>query len=906
MNVVDLFLEKYGRFTEIQKKAMPVVGKGKNCVIIAPTGSGKTEAAMLPIINRIAKKKSEGISVLYITPLRALNRDLLKRLEEICKTANVTIGIRHGDTTPSERARQARRKPQILITTPETLENILPAKSFAEALSKVDTVVIDEIHELAGSKRGTQLSVALERLAWHTKKEFQRIGISATVGDAEKIARFLCGNRSCEVVNADEGKKLDIKVELPYEAKASIADAASRFEMDPLSSARIGKIIDYIKDSKSVLIFANTRQIVEAIGSRLTYIERREPFGGIGIHHSSLDRLERISIEDSFKNGKLKSVIATSSLELGIDIGNIDMVIQYGSPRQAVRLLQRVGRAGHTEKRTAKGVIISNSAIDALEAIAICDNVKNGVLEDISIHEGALDVLMHQLCGMLLERGKMKDDDAYLCIRNSYAYRSLERNEFDAVLAFMAERMLALRGKELEPTGRTRPFYYEHISFISDSKKVLVKDFYTGKIVSALDERFVESYIEEGVTFITKGLPWKVISIDENVITAEPDEDFDAAIPDWEGEDMPVAHCTAEKVYELFSEPQENKVVQALVEKQRQAFIPEKSKVEIEVGKDYKAVYLPLGTLANDALARILVHRLIAITGRSISVRSTPYMIFFELADDIDIKGMLLSIDASNIEELARAAAIDTDLFTYKFIEVAKFFGIIDKDAAIAKNLAKKIAKAMKDSPVYTETIRELMHNHFDIATLKQFFKGIKASDIIERYSNSISPFGQAILGSVYSTKELIMPLAPNSMILDAFMQHMLSKKIDMLCTYCGFSFTRKLEGISKSRSIECPSCGSPMIARRLDEYEEVVKKGLEKKKLSKKELGIKKQMLAEASLFNAYGGRAAVALCTYGIGDATAARVLRMFKENDRDFFSDLVEAQKQFVRTKKYWTVQ
>ncbi|MEM0107189.1 MAG: DEAD/DEAH box helicase, partial [Candidatus Micrarchaeaceae archaeon] len=514
MGIVEEFARIHGSLTGIQKAAIPIIQQGNNCLIIAPTGSGKTEAAMLPLIERI-DKNAEGIQLLYITPLRALNRNLLARLADMFFTAGISMAVRHGDTSPSERARQARKKPQVLILTPETFQNILPSGTFSNALKNVKAVVVDELHELAGSKRGTQLSLALERLAWLSGRDFQRIGISATISDEEGIARFLFGHRPYKLASSNYEKEISFNVELPSFSPIDIGDAAKAFELDEASSARLGRIIELIKKSQSVLIFANTRQIVEALGSRLVYIDKELHFGGIGIHHSSLNAAERIEIEEGFRNGAIKSVIATSSLELGIDIGSIDLVIQYGSPRQASRLVQRVGRSGHSAGRVSKGIIIANSPLDEIEANAICMNALEGKLEKVKMHENALDVLMHQLCGMLIERGKSPIEELYNEVIQSGAYASMAMQPFKEVLAFMSERKLAIVGDYAEPTSKTRFFYYEHVSFIEDTKKFAVKDMYTGKRVSTLDERFVEASIEEGVTFITKGVPWKVVSIDE-------------------------------------------------------------------------------------------------------------------------------------------------------------------------------------------------------------------------------------------------------------------------------------------------------------------------------------------------------------------------------------------------------
>ncbi|EQD60625.1 DEAD/H associated domain protein, partial [mine drainage metagenome] len=402
-NTFGSFLMGHDDFTEIQKLSIPRIIGRENCLVIAPTGSGKTEAVMLPLIDRVSHYKgSTGMQVIYVTPLRALNRDMLKRLTEMCKREGITIGVRHGDTKQSERTKQTRAAPNIMITTPETLQSILVNRHFRNALGNVKAIVIDEVHEIYGTKRGAQLSLALERLDKYSEG-FQRLGISATVGNPDVVARFLCGSRKCSVISASIKKSIEVKVEMPERSGMSIGDATEKFGLDKQSAARLSKMASLIKGSKSTLIFANTRQVAEAVGSRLKYMNNEQSFGGIGIHHGSLDSNERINIENDFKNRAIKSVIATSSLELGIDIGSVDLVIQYGSPRQTLRLVQRVGRSGHMVGKKSVGVIIASNQIDAIESIAVAENIGEGLIEETKTEMNALDVLMHQVCGLCLD-----------------------------------------------------------------------------------------------------------------------------------------------------------------------------------------------------------------------------------------------------------------------------------------------------------------------------------------------------------------------------------------------------------------------------------------------------------------------------------------------------------------------
>ncbi len=917
-DVYGAFLGKYKKYTEIQELAIGVIAKGSNCIILAPTGAGKTEAAVLPVLDRIARSgNSSGIQLLYITPLRALNRDMIKRLESLCSEIDITVSVRHGDTMQSERGRQGRNPPMVMITTPETLQSILPTKTIGPHLKNISAVIVDEIHELYHSKRGAQLSLALERLE-ELAPGFQRIGISATVSDPGTVSGFLCGERPCEIAASRSVKEIRVSIELPRRHSGRVSLLAGKFALDNDALARLEAMADFIKGSKSTIIFANTRQVVEALGSRLLYLDGIDPFGGIGVHHSSLDKKERIEIENSFKEGRIKSIIATSSLELGIDIGNIDLVVQYGSPRQALRLVQRAGRSGHSERGRPHAAIIATGVMDAVEALAIARNVGSGRLERFSPSTNALDVLANQICGILLDKGQCGVGDIMRIVNRSFVYGGMPRPEVVRLLEFMnGQRMIGFDGETATAGGRTRMYYYGHLSVIPDSKRFLVKSAMDNRIISSLDEEFVVSNVEDNSVFITKGLPWRVLSIEDNVISVEPSPDLDAAVPDWSGEDIPVSRGVAQEVFRLIGRPSMlpeggylGRSAQSEIEdfsrNQQAAAQVGAGALVLEQAAEYKILHTGLGTQANDALSRIMAHELTSRLGRSVNMKSSPYLIFLELPATTDIIPVLKHISERPAESRLREAIPDTDLFRYKFVTVAKLFGIIDRDATVSKSMARRIIRLMAGTPVYNEAMRELMNEHFDIATLKEFLEGIRSgrTGIIPYASDSMSPISKMVLSSAYYTRELIMPVLPSDQIIESFSKFLLSKSMKLLCTYCGFHFSRKLSDLQAMQSIPCPSCASPLVAPYTDEYLEVVKKRSQGKKLGRRESEMMKDVMKQASLFDSYGGRAALALSTYGIGPTSAARVLMMLRKNDTMFYMDLIGAQKQFIKNRKYWS--
>lgn len=892
-------------------------------MITAPTGSGKTEAAVIPLIDKMSRMpegEKNGIMLLYITPLRALNRDLILRLEKICASNSVSISVRHGDTTQSERAKQARKAPMFMITTPETLQSILPTKYLGKALSNVKAVIVDEIHELYQSKRGAQLSIALERLE-RIAPGFQRIGISATIGDAGAVCSYLFNNREYKVAEDTKSKSMTVKVEMPRSGyDAELEPMKKRFGLDSSSLARISTIGNYIGSSKSTILFANTRQIVESLGNRLIYADRLKNFGGIRVHHSSLDKEDRISTENAFKSGAVKSIVATSSLELGIDVGAVDLVIQYGSPRQALRLAQRVGRSGHSRFGTANGIIVATSMMDLVESSVIANRTIEKLFESFKMQEAASDVLCTQICGIALDTDGISADSLLKIVNGSFLYRQVDIKKLNELLAFMAlHRLIGFDGTMITRGTRTRAYYYDHLSVIPDTKRFIVKNIIGNKIISSLDERFVTANLDEGSVFVTKGLPWKIISMDKDVISVEPSTDVDAAVPDWEGEDIPVSKGVANDVIEAVAAPEKLKnvpvglsksligAISDFAKEQAKCYAVGSTRVVIERLQDHSIMHTALGTLGNAALGRLLAYMISARTGRSIVTKISPYMVLLEVGKNIDLLHMLKSVGHKSVKSMLIGSLGETDLFRYRFINVAKTFGIVDRDASLSRSVVNRLIRLYKDTPVYEEAIRDTISNFYDLDAIVSMFEGIETGRVRldEIALDAPSPLSKAILASSYYAKELVSPLLPNSEIVGSFVDSIMSKDISLLCTYCGFKFSRELKSLREQKGISCPSCHSPMVCTYSDEYDKAVKRRIAGKKLSGSDLRAMKDALKEADMFSTYGYRAAVALKVYGIGPRTAARALLMFRESDAKFFMDLLDEQKRFIRTRKYWTI-
>ncbi len=499
--------------TPPQAEAIPLVAQGENVLIIAPTGSGKTEAALLPLIDKMMRDEArQGISLLYITPLRALNRDLLKRLQVWSAKLGFSVEIRHGDTPAADRRRMAGRPPDLLITTPETLQAILPGKRMRTHLRHVKSVVIDEIHELAGDRRGVQLTVGLERLEEICPASFQRVGLSATVGNPEEIAKFLGGSNRVRIVQIPLNRDTRYKIEYPPPAEED-QELARRLYTAPEAAARLALVSDLVEAHDSTLIFVNSRVNAEMLGSKFNMMEQK-----IMVHHGSLPKEERVRAEEAFKDRQIKGLVCTSTLELGIDIGSVDLVVQYMSPRQVNSLVQRVGRSGHSLTRTSQGVLVAVSTEDLLESIGVIDLAREGRLEPTVIHHRALDVLAHQIAGLLMDsEGSVPLVQIKQVLRRAFPYSNLEDAELEKVVEFMGKMGYLKRDDEtLYRTSRTRIYYYKNLSMIPDERRYSVIDLTNQQSVGILGEEFMLTMAHVGLNFIVKGRVWQMKQITDD------------------------------------------------------------------------------------------------------------------------------------------------------------------------------------------------------------------------------------------------------------------------------------------------------------------------------------------------------------------------------------------------------
>ncbi|AAR38857.1 NEQ003 [Nanoarchaeum equitans Kin4-M] len=572
--VKQWFKEKYKTFTPPQRYAIMEIHKRNNVLISSPTGSGKTLAAFLAIINELIKLSHKGklenrVYAIYVSPLRSLNNDVKKNLEtplkeikEKAKELNYYIGdiriaVRTSDTKESEKAKMLKQPPHILITTPESLAIILSTKKFREHIKKVEFVVVDEIHALAESKRGTHLALSLERLNYLTN--FVRIGLSATIHPLEEVAKFLFGYENGK---PREGYIIDVSFEKPIEIQVySPVDDIIYSSQEELMRNLYKFIGEQLKKYRTILIFTNTRHGAESVAYHLKKaFPDLEKY--IAVHHSSLSREERLEIEEKLKRGELRIVCTSTSLELGIDIGTIDLVIQIGSPKSVNRALQRIGRAGHRLDEKSKGILIGLDRDELLENTIIKYSADNRRLDRIHIPTNALDVLAQHIVGMGLEK-EWDLKEAYNLIRNAYPYRNLSWDDYINTIKYLAGEYtklehkkvyakIILRDNKFKTKGSVRAIYFMNIGTIPEETKIAV---YTldNKRIGYVEEEFVEKLVK-GDIFVLAGKTYEFLYSKGNKIYVRPVKGVNPTIPHWFSEMLPLSYDLAIEIQKFREE----------------------------------------------------------------------------------------------------------------------------------------------------------------------------------------------------------------------------------------------------------------------------------------------------------------------------------------------------------------
>ncbi len=819
--VKEWFFSKFKEFSLPQQYGVLEVHSRNNILVSAPTGSGKTITAFLAILNELIDSSEKGllenkVYAVYISPLKALNNDiyvnLIQPLEEIEKIANkkfgIRIAVRTGDTTQAEKAKMLNKPPHILITTPESLAILLSSYKFINNLKNVEWGITDEIHALAENKRGVHLSLSLERLQ-SLSPGMCRIGLSATISPLEEVAKFLVGtNRSCKIIDARFNKEMDLKVISPVEDLINTT-------YDNLNKEMYKLIDKLIHEHKTTLIFTNTRSATERVVHHLkTHFPKKytevlesknetEVSSLIGAHHGSLSKEHRFAMEDALRKGKLKCIVSSTSLELGVDIGYIDLVICLGSPKSIARISQRLGRSGHRLHATIKGRVIVLDSDDLIECSVMVKNALERKMDKIHIPTNCLDVLAQQIDGMAIE--KVWDlDELFSLIRESYCYSNLSQGDFNEIISYLAGEFADLQDRhvyakiwknenKIGKKGKMgRIIYMTNIGTIPDESFVTVK---IGEhSIGNIDEGFLEK-LKPGDIFVLGGNTYEFKFSRGMVAQVKAAEGRRPTIPSWFSEMLPLSFDLALEIQRL-RKLIRDKFINKKPKEEILNFIEEYLHLEKETSKavfnyfyaqynftdipsaanliiehytdeDYKrfAIFHTLyGRRVNDVLSRALAFAIGRSQHRDVEVGISDNGFYISCDKKINVLNAFKLIKSKDLDSLLVLAIDKSEILKRRFRHCAarslmilrnykgntKRVGRQQVSSMILMSAVKRISE---DFCILKEARREVLEDLMDINNSREIMKSFEEGKIkVKEINTEIpSPFALNLVLQGYS-----------------------------------------------------------------------------------------------------------------------------------------------------------
>jgi ATP-dependent Lhr-like helicase len=806
----DWFERTFDAPTPAQAKGWPVIAGGAHTLIQAPTGSGKTLAAFLYAIDRLTPEPNAGLRVLYVSPLKALNYDVERNLRGPLAglRSELRVAVRTGDTTQKERAAMLREPPDILITTPESLYLLLTSRS-REVMGNVSTVILDEVHAVAGTKRGAHLALSLERLE-RVAPSFQRIALSATQRPLEEIGRFVAGGRAIELVDAGVAKELDLEVVVPVEDMRELGTTATLDQRQYESAdsyispgLEVGArsiwpsiypaLLELVRAHRSTIVFVNNRRLAERLALRLNELAEEEVARA---HHGSLAREQRLVIEEDLKAGRIPCLVATSSLELGIDMGAVDLVIQVESPKSVARGLQRIGRAGHTLDAVSKGRIFPKFRSDLLESAVVVQRMREGAIEETQIPRNPLDVLAQQIVAISADT-EIAVEELHALVTSAYPFATLSRQQLENVLDMLAGRYPSDEFAELRPRivwdrtagvvrGRegARRLAVTNAGTIPDRGLFGVFLVGDGGRVGELDEEMVYE-ARAGQVIMLGASSWRIEEITRDRVLVSPAPGVPGAVPFWKGEGVgrpyelgaAIGKFTRETLAQkdpvvpgLDARAQANLIAFLREQERATGVVPSDRTVVCErfrdeIGDWRVCILTPFGARVHAPWAMAVGARLRDSLGIEVQSIWSDDGIAFHLPDaDAPPATELLVLDADELDELVLAEVGQTALFGARFRENAARALLIPRrrpgertplwQQRLKAQGLLQVARKYASFPIILETYRECLQDVFDLPALKRVLHGLRTRelDLVEVESASASPFAASLLFDYIAT----------------------------------------------------------------------------------------------------------------------------------------------------------
>jgi len=802
------FKEKFKTFATPQKYAIMEVHSRSNVLVSAPTGSGKTLTAFLSILNELIDCAEKGILqdktyAIYISPLKALSNDIsvnllepLQEMEELAgKKFGIRVAVRTGDTSTKERTKQLEKVPHILITTPESLAILLSSVKFIEHLKDVEWCIIDEIHSLAENKRGVHLSLSMERLSY-LASHMTRVGLSATVAPLEDVAKFLVGSdRPCKMVDVQSIKEMDLKVLSPVPKLIDSSHEVMHHEMYEL----INKLV---QDHKTTLIFTNTRAATERVVHFLKEKFPKNYSENIGAHHGSLSKEHRTDLEKRLRDGKLKCVVCSTSLELGIDIGYIDLVICLGSPKSVARALQRIGRSGHKLYEKTKGRIIVLDRDDLVECSVLLKEAIERKIDRLHIPKNCLDVLAQQIFGMAIEQ-VWDEKELFDTIKKSFCYETLEKKDFNEILSYLAGEFVDLEERHIYSKiwrkegkiGRkgkmSRVIYMTNIGTIPDNTSVLVK--VGTQVIGTIEEGFLEK-LKPGDVFVLGGSVYMFKFARGMVAQVNASVNRPPTVPRWFSETLPLSFDLSmaigrfrklmdEKLTKKLSKDEIIKFIDEYLyvdkngaeaiydyfyEQYNYAKIPSDKKILVEQydnGKQIQYIFHTLyGRRVNDCLSRAVAFAVSRSQHKDVEIGINDNGFYVTCPKRIMVMQAFKLIKAKDFDKIMDIVIDKTEILNRRFRHcAARALMILRNYKGQVKNVGRQQVSSMilmsalrridPNFSIIKEAKREVLEDSMDIHNTKLVLEQIEFGKIkIEEISTTIpSPFSFGLVAQGYT-----------------------------------------------------------------------------------------------------------------------------------------------------------
>ncbi|MGI8821076.1 MAG: DEAD/DEAH box helicase [Chthoniobacterales bacterium] len=797
------FRKTYPSFTHAQLLCVPAILEQQSILLTSPTGSGKTLAGFLGIFDHLLRKIDAGtltrtVQCIYVSPLRALTYDISKNLraplDGMGLEKEVIVHARSGDTKASERAKFRRSAAHILVTTPESLAVMLAQESYAAHFRQCQFVIADELHSFAGNKRGADLTLSLERLQRLARSEICRVGLSATAAPLDELARFLVGeNRTCRIAEAQIEKKQIVEVFSPIRRKP--------YPPAGYTGARLyAELAELIRSRKSVLVFTNVRSAAEQLGLKLKEL-LPELANQIETHHASLDRSVRLEVEDRLKDGELRAVVCSTSLEMGIDIGAVDLVVMVATPKGVSRAIQRIGRSGHSLNRDSHGILVATNINDLAEATVTARRVRERALDPVRVQQKPVDVLAQHIVG-LAAAAPILADEVFELVRRAHPFAELRREEFDRIVQYLEgggaslqKQYAGLFGKirvddgviSLAHPRVAREFLVNIGTIVSES---FVDVFLRRRRLGSVEENFIKQ-LQIGDLFVLGGRILRLVDTALQAAYVERADGHLPTVPRWNAAKMPLTSGLAEGVRRLRGELAERlrdehgadgaldwlvenyeisiANAQAILEQFRAQLsiseLPVGGKMLLELYREgehsHYFFHSLIGRSANDALSRIVAWRVKNRIGGNALVTIDDYGFLLTLRpfQELPLEDWRLCFEREGAEEDLYAALRGSELVKWQFRGVAQTGLMVPRQLPGRERRPKQLTWSSEvlfrvleqhepDHPLLAEAYRQAMHIFLDAEQAYAFLDQVQSYRWTLRELPVVSPFSFAIYAS--------------------------------------------------------------------------------------------------------------------------------------------------------------